>query len=623
MRSKGKQSIEIVAYINFSNPSAKDGRDILDNVLKKLGGNVNFCRKICTPTVPIDNPHFFAAKASLAAEQQGKSTEMYNALFYYEGEFTEPVIFQIAESIDLDVEIFKRDFYSDALLKKMEENQQEADKLGVSVFPSVAINGVVYHGAWDEHALLEAIKHRRGRHIEIMMNGFFKWGASAAFALLLATLVALLYVNLGYHENYEHWRHTPFGFLLNDFTFKLPLEVWISDALMAIFFLLIGLEIKREIIYGELSDAKRAAMPVIAAIGGMVVPALVYIACNVGTSTVHGWGVPMATDIAFTLGLMALLGNRIPLSLKVFVSALAVADDLGAILVIAIFYGHGFHFEAFIVAIFILILMALMNYWRVYSVAPYMVFGVILWFFIFESGLHATLAGVLTAVMIPSRKSANIIGVGTQARVIFEREMEHADQHEAFDGIRHDALHQLQKAIDRLREPAYYLVHALERWVNYSILPLFAFFNTGILVVGTQLNLIEPANLGIILGLCVGKPVGIFGACWLATKMGIAKLSPEISWLQLLGAGFLAGVGFTMSIVVASTAFTEEVLESAKLSILIASTLSAVIGMWILRLAWQSTFAQENVSPIQAQKDRGRMMAYALMTDLEKSRDIY
>ncbi|MEO0321181.1 MAG: Na+/H+ antiporter NhaA, partial [Pseudomonadota bacterium] len=281
--------------------------------------------------------------------------------------------------------------------------------------------------------------------------------------------------------------------------------MWINDALMAVFFLLIGIEIKREVLYGELSNLKRAAMPIIAAIGGMVVPAALYLGINMGGDGTHGWGVPMATDIAFTLGLMALLGSRVPISLKVFVSALAVADDLGAILVIAIFYGHGFHIEPFIAAIALIGIMALLNYKRVYSITVYMVLGIALWFFIFESGLHATLAGVLTAILIPSRRSGDLVCAATQAAVIFDHEIEYAKNQKNHVGIRHGSLRLIQNAVERLREPSYYLEHALGKWVNYAILPLFAFFNTGILLIGAQLDLLASVNLGIILALCIGK----------------------------------------------------------------------------------------------------------------------
>jgi len=291
----------------------------------------------------------------------------------------------------------------------------------------------------------------------------------------------------------------------------------------------------------------------------------------------------MATDIAFTLGLIALLGSKVPASLKIFISALAVADDLGAIVVIAIFYGHGFHMDAFLVSIAIIAIMGLLNFFKVYTKTIYILLGILLWFFIYQSGLHATLAGVLTAVLIPSRRKGNIVGIATQARIIFDHEIGRIrDADISQESIRHQALSIIDNAINRLTGPGEKMEHSLVTPTNYFILPLFAFFNTEILVIGTYFDVFTPLNIGIIVGLCIGKPLGIMGFCWVAEKLKWASLSPDFNWSQLLGAACLAGVGFTMSIVVAGSAFEGEVLDGAKLSILIASFMSAVMGLFIL-----------------------------------------
>jgi NhaA family Na+:H+ antiporter len=326
-----------------------------------------------------------------------------------------------------------------------------------------------------------------------------------------------------------------------------------------------------------LSDPARAALPIIGAIGGMVVPALIFAAINWGLPSQHGWGVPMATDIAFTLGILALLGDRVPTSLKVFVSALAIADDLGAILVIAIFYGEGFHGQPFAIAVAIFALMMGLNRGRIYARIPYLILGVALWYFVHESGLHATLAGVLTAAAIPSRRSANIRGVAAQAAAIFEAEMRDPDT-----PVAHRTLTRLQSAIERLREPGFHLQNALENWSNFLILPLFAFFNTGIHMVGTHFSPTAPEVMGVIAGLALGKPLGIGLSVFVAVRFGLARLSSEISWRQLIGAGSLAGVGFTMSIFIGSASFAGEQLASVKLAILLASLISALIGSVLL-----------------------------------------
>ena len=386
--------------------------------------------------------------------------------------------------------------------------------------------------------------------------------------------------NFGLHSAYVDFRETPLGLRFGEFVFAMPLEAWINDGLMSVFFLIVGIEIKRELIDGELSDASTAALPLFGALGGMLVPALIYATINHGETGAHGWGVPMATDIAFTLAILALLGDRVSIALKVFVSALAIADDLGAILVIAVFYGDAFDPLNLLWAVLVFGTMMILNRGSVYSQTPYLLLGIFLWAFIHEAGLHATLAGVLTAVAIPSRRRGNVAGVAAQASAVFAAEMRRTE--DASAPLRSKSLKSIQRAVDRLREPGYHLQHALESWTNYLVLPLFAFFNTGVLIVGSDFSLSEPAALGVIAGLVLGKPLGIVLFCWLAIQFGLARLSPGIAWPQLLGAGCLAGIGFTMSIFIASAAFQGQQLESVKLAILIASGVATAAGVLIL-----------------------------------------
>jgi len=319
----------------------------------------------------------------------------------------------------------------------------------------------------------------------------------------------------------------------------------------------------------------------------MVVPAVIYTAFTLGGPAAHGWGIPIATDIAFTLGLMALLGRRVPNSLKIFVAALAIADDLGAIVVIALFYGHGLHVAPMLGALGCIILMALLGRARVYALLPYLILGVILWMFVHASGLHATLAGVLTAMLIPTRRPANITEVAAQATVIATA-ME-PDDAPPPDGIGEYAVIALENAITRLREPGHHLQHAMENWTNFLILPLFAFFNTGVLLIGSNFTPLAPEALGVMLGLVIGKPLGIIMACWVAIRLGWAQLSSEISWQQFIGAGCLAGVGFTMSIFIATAALEGAQLNTIKLAIFLGSFASAVIGLVILVYAEKSS----------------------------------
>jgi NhaA family Na+:H+ antiporter len=577
--------IELVVFIDYTKKIASNGRHILNNVVKHYGDTIKVKFKYFSNNV--DNPEFqLTAKAALTAKSYGKRHEMDQLLLDNEGAYTPHAIYDMAESLGIDIQKFKEDYDSREITEELKNNINLAKQNEIKLVPAITVNGALYNGAWDEQALIEYIEYIKNRPVVQVMESFVKWGASAALMLLIAAIAALIFANVGFSEEYEFLRYFKLGLSAGDSSFLLPLKTWINDGLMAIFFLLIGLEIKREIIFGELSTRKKATMPVIGAIGGMIIPALLYFFINYKEDGAHGWGVPMATDIAFALGLMALLGSKVPGALKAFISALAVSDDLGAILVIALFYGHGFHINPFIVALVIVAIMGLLNYSKVYSKTIYIGLGIFLWFFIYQSGLHATLAGVITAILIPSRRKGNLVGIATQATVIFKQEIVNIkDSDNSQESIRHSSLQSIYKAINRLTGPGEQLENKLEKGVNYMILPLFAFFNTGIVLVGVHFNVLSPVNLGIIIGLCIGKPLGIIGFCWLASKFKLATLSNEISWLQLTGAACLAGVGFTMSIVVAGAAFDGELLSGAKLSILIASTVSAVIGLLILKRA--------------------------------------
>ena len=578
------KKILLEGYRNLKHKISGESSQSLRESLKKLGDKVELKYKYCPDAE--ENPYAVnAAKAIIAAEYQDRSEEVYQVLMSSDHDCTDDFIFESVEDMGLEMENFKEQFYNEQTLARIYQDIEDAKSCGLLVFPGLTIDGVPYNGAWDDESLFEAIENRGEKQIKKAMESFFTWGASAAAVLIVATIAALIMVNVGFDELYEHWRHTKLGLVFSEGKLILPLEIWINDFLMAIFFLMIGLEIKKEVLDGELSDMKRAAMPVIGALGGMLIPAAIYVLINLKAPTANGWGIPMATDIAFTLGLMALLGSRVPISLKIFISALAVADDLGAIVVIAIFYGHGFHLLPFLGALVVIGVMVFLNRRKVYNIAVYVGLGIVLWFLIFQSGLHATLAGVITAILIPTRGGADLPLIAQQTAIIFDREISQIQSTETGKSrIGHGSLAVLRNAMERLREPSDHLMHSLEKVVNYFILPLFAFFNTGILLSGIDLNLAAPGNLGILAGLVIGKPLGIVGACWIASKLKIAQLSSEIKWPQLMGASALAGVGFTMSIVVASSAFHDELLTSAKISILIASTLSAVLGLVILSL---------------------------------------
>jgi NhaA family Na+:H+ antiporter len=566
--------VGLILYTDYVSQHARKARRVDLALSEHINQDIAFaCRQ--NPSSDQIGSSEKAARVALAAGLQGKFWEAHERLFAVDPSMSDDAINSLAKELNLDSERLRVDMTSDAVMQRLKEDRESARDASVTASPALFINGQRYDGAWDELSIAEEIERPIGVRLRAASDQFYKWAASAGFVLVLATLAALIFVNIGFHETYERWRETEFGLSLGEAQFFLSIEAWVNDGLMAVFFLLVGIEIKREIIYGELSNISKAALPLIGAIGGMVVPIIVYLAFNAGLQTQGGWGIPMATDIAFTLGLMALLGSRVPLPLKVFVSALAIADDLGAILVIAVFYGTGIDYEPLVWAAGILAVMLCMNKARFYSRAPYLLLAVLLWYFTHESGLHATLAGVMTAALIPSRAPGNVGGVAAQTAAIF-------DAHKGRE-IGGEALHKLQKIIERLREPGYHVQHQLESSTNYLILPLFAFFNTGIILSGGAVALASPVSLGVIVGLVVGKPLGIVLFCWLAVKLRIALLPQGIRWSQMIGAGCLAGVGFTMSIFIATSAFEGDQLNAVKLSVLVGSIFAAVFGMLVLQ----------------------------------------
>lgn len=377
-----------------------------------------------------------------------------------------------------------------------------------------------------------------------LFKEFVESEKSSGYILVILTAVSLLLANSVTGESYIKLWHTFINLSFFNVQLNLSLEHWINDGLMVIFFLLVGLEIGREIYIGELSSVKKASLPAIAALGGMIVPAVLYIAFNAGTPYQRGFGIPMATDIAFTLGVLSLLGNRIPISLKVFITALAIMDDLGAIIIIAIFYSSNLSLLYLFSSIGVFIVLLIMNKLNIFRLTPYIILGIVMWYFMMKSGVHSTISGVLLAFAIPFRKNDK----------------------------------------DNL---SYILQKRLHKLVAFIILPLFALANTAILLPNDLLASLYASNsIGIILGLVIGKPLGIFIFSLAAVKTRIGLLSKDINWPLIFGASSLAGIGFTMSIFITNLAFNDaSIISASKLSIILASTISALIGLFILKRA--------------------------------------
>jgi Na+:H+ antiporter, NhaA family len=357
-----------------------------------------------------------------------------------------------------------------------------------------------------------------------------------------------------------------------------PLLLWVNDLLMALFFFVIGLEIKREILVGELAGWQRAALPAAGALGGMVVPALIYVGFNPGEPTIHGWGVPMATDIAFALGVLSLLGERVPLGLKVFLLALAIVDDLGAVLVIALFYTYELNGTSLFISL--LVWGAALAYGHARGEQPlvFAVLGLVMWYFMLKSGVHATIAGVLMALTVPLRHKVNPETLQRELRSLTSQGAGF-EQTEMLIG-------RLEGVLAKAHSPLHSMEHALTPYVAFVIMPLFAFFNAGVAIGGSGSGLIGAVSLGAFVGLLLGKPLGITGFVYLAVVSGLTRLPAGASWSAMLGIGLLAGIGFTMSLFIASLAFTDPaLLRQAKIGVLAASLVASLAGLAVLSRA--------------------------------------
>ena len=378
--------------------------------------------------------------------------------------------------------------------------------------------------------------------ISRIFKDFSESEKASGFVLIGCTIVSLIIANSSAGESYTHFFHEKLNLSFFNLDLNYSVEHWINDGLMAIFFLLVGLEIERELYIGELSSFKNALLPVLAAAGGMFFPALIHFIFNAGTATQAGFGIPMATDIAFALGILSLAGNKVPVSLKIFLTALAIIDDLGAITVIALFYTKGFAIYYFAAAILIFLVLFVAGKKKMFYLPIYLLGGVIMWYCMLKSGVHATIAGVLLAFAIPFQK-------------------------ENTGGL------------------SYKLQHLLHKPVAFTILPIFALANTAIIFPANLLNSFTTNNsIGIIAGLLLGKFAGIFLISWLAVKMKLASLAADLNWNHLLGASLLGGIGFTMSIFITNLAFTDAgIITASKMSILLASVAAAILGLFILK----------------------------------------
>lgn len=578
--------VTFVEYGDYECPHCLQAHGIVRELQERLGDQFSYIFR----HFPIRTSHIHAqhaAEAAEAAAAQGKFWEMHDKLFANQDALDDASLVNLAREIGLDVERFQRELEEHVYAERVSESFRSGVRSGVNGTPTFYINGERYDGPWDVESLEEEIERPLGVQVRSLFQRFARLQAAGGILLLVAAVLALIWANSSQAESYFRLLNTDLAITFGGGGLTKHLLKWVNDGLMAIFFFIVGLEIKREITVGELASPRRAALPMMAAVGGMLGPAAIYAALNFGTEGIVGWAVPMATDIAFMLGLMALLGRRVPFSLRVFFTALAIGDDLGAVLVLAIFYTSGIAWSALALAGLIVLILAAMNLLGVRNPLPYALLGIVLWVAFVQSGLHATIAGVVLALTIPARTRVRSEAFMAQCIAILggvesEQPQEEAHQNDQ----RQAAAHALEAIAERMQAPAQRLEHSLTPWATFFVLPIFALANAGVSLSGGLGDVFgNRVALGVILGLVVGKPLGITAFAWLAVRLGIGEMPARVEWRQLISATFLAGIGFTMALFIGNAAFKDpQTLDGAKLGILIASLLSGVLGFTLLSL---------------------------------------
>jgi NhaA family Na+:H+ antiporter len=567
----------LVEYGSYACPHCRAANDAIATLRDRFGERMRYVFR----HRPLTNNDLARRSAELA--ERAAPERFWNAhvdLMTRSGSLTEDDLSAVTAGLGLD----KSDAEESAerARSRVDADERSARASGVRFTPTFFINGRRYDGPWDETSLGEAMLGTLGHRMRAAALDFASWGPSAGVLLLVATVLALALSNSPAGPAFASFWERELGFSVGDRSFGMSLHHWVNDGLLTIFFLVVGLEIKREFTVGHLATRRSAALPIAAAIGGMAIPALLYLLIIPAGPWMRGWGVPMATDTAFAIALIAMMGRRVPVELRVFLTAAAIVDDIGAILVVAVFYSGGLQIGYLGAAGAAVAALWFLNQSHIYRVAPYVLVGLVLWACVHAGGLHATLAGVLLAMFIPTRPPPNLRALMMQADAILIEEASRGGQ-----VLRHGpslpALHALDAIHERLESPADRLLRHAGARSSYMVLPVFALANAGVVLAADVLTGQEPLVLAIMAGLVLGKPFGLIAASALAVRTGLAEKPDAYSWRQLAGAGALAGIGFTMSLFIAGQAFPAAVdFAAAKIAILSASVLSGIAGTLIL-----------------------------------------
>ena len=469
-----------------------------------------------------------------------------------------------------------------AVKARVRDQAKSAIRSGARVTPTFFVNDKRYDGPWDEASLSEAILGSVGHRIRTVATNFARWAPSTGVLLLVMTIIAVVASNTSFRAPFAAFWNTRAGLAFGAQSFSMSLVDWVNHGLLSVFFLVVGLEMKREFTVGLLATRREAMFPIAGAFGGMTIPAIIYLAIVPAGVLTQGWGLTIATDTAFAVALMAVLRDRVPVELRVFLTAAVIIDDLVAIAIIALFYTEAIALVYLVAAAVVAAMLVALNRWNVYYALPYVVLGIILWALLHLSGIHATLAGVILAIVTPTRPPPNLRALMAQAHRVIDSESDREDE-QSREAPSHASLEALDIIHDRIESPASKLLRAAEPWSSYFVLPIFALANAGVTWSSGIIAGRGALVAAITLGLVIGKPLGILGGSWAASRLGMATKPEAYSWRQLAGAGALGGIGFTMSLFIAAQAFGDEAdFNAAKIAIFLASIVASVLGVAIL-----------------------------------------
>jgi NhaA family Na+:H+ antiporter len=574
--------ITLVEYGSYACPHCHAVQDVIANLRDRFGQRMRYVFRH-RPIPGNQDAERAAELVEYVSLADGRFWELHEQLMDHGPRFHDGDLERIASRFNAPMTARAEEGAWAKAAQHVADDVRSAHRSGVFETPTFFINGRRYEGPWDESSMAEAMLGSLGHRLHAATVDFVRWGPSAGLSLLLMSIVAVLLSNSAFGPVFASWWNLPLGLQAGDRSFALPLLAWINDGLLSIFFLVVGLEIKRELTVGRLASRRSAALPLMAAFGGMVVPALLYLSLVPPGPARLGWGMTITTDTAFAVALIVLLGERVPVDLRVFLTAAVIMDDLVAIALIAVLYTDSIDLPYLLASLAMTGLLASFNRWGVYRWLPYAVVGTVLWVCLHGAGLHATLAGVILAAVIPTRPPANLRALLAQAEGVLRVEMKSAGEAVMRHGPSEPALQAMDVIHDRIESPASKLLRYVEPWSSYGVLPLFALANSGVVWSSDLFGEHGRLMAAIATGLVVGKPVGILAAAWLAVRLNMAEKPEAYTWRQLAGAGALAGIGFTMSLFIAGEAFPDpNQYAAAKIAIFLASVTAGLAGVGIL-----------------------------------------